>query len=123
MSDVFNFSVETSAATSDGEQSTVEHSMSPTNSDVVARIRQTRKTRRRIPNEKWEEKRPLITRLYQVERRSLNEVMQILKRDDWDPTYVKHLNPIPPPFSGFFFCYLIIRISIFAFPFLFRLQD
>lgn len=86
MSDVFNFSVETSAATSDGEQSTVEHSMSPTNSDVVARIRQTRKTRRRIPNEKWEEKRPLITRLYQVERRSLNEVMQILKRDDWDPT-------------------------------------
>lgn len=85
MSDTFSYTMDTSAATSDTEQSP-ERSVSPSNSDVVARIRQTRKTRRRIPNEKWEEKRPLITRLYQVERRSLNEVMQILKRDDWDPT-------------------------------------
>jgi hypothetical protein len=93
MSDTFSYTMDTSAATSDTEQSP-ERSISPSNSDVVARIRQTRKTRRRIPNEKWEEKRPLITRLYQVERRSLNEVMQILKRDDWDPTYVS-VSPLP----------------------------
>jgi hypothetical protein len=70
-------------------QRTVEHSTPPTHLDMIATTQKTRKTRRRIPNEKWEEQRPLITRLYQAERRSLNEVMQILKREDWDPTYVQ----------------------------------
>jgi hypothetical protein len=39
------------------------------------------KTRKRVPAEIWETKRPIITRLYQEEKRSLKEVMEIMERD------------------------------------------
>ncbi|KAH7152933.1 hypothetical protein EDB81DRAFT_649202 [Dactylonectria macrodidyma] len=37
--------------------------------------------RKRIPSQEWEKKRPIITRLYQEEKKSLKEVMDILERD------------------------------------------
>lgn len=37
--------------------------------------------RKRIPSEEWEKKRPIIARLYQEEKKSLKEVMEILERD------------------------------------------
>lgn len=37
--------------------------------------------RKRIPGEEWEAKRPIITKLYQEEKKSLKEVMDILERD------------------------------------------
>ncbi|PNH62225.1 hypothetical protein VD0002_g5778 [Verticillium dahliae] len=37
--------------------------------------------RKRVPMEVWETKRPLITRLYQEEKKSLREVMEIMERD------------------------------------------
>ncbi|KAH7309498.1 hypothetical protein B0I35DRAFT_412420 [Stachybotrys elegans] len=36
---------------------------------------------RRVPPEQWDAMRPIITRLYQEEKRPLKEVMEILKRD------------------------------------------
>ncbi|KAM0327681.1 hypothetical protein ACHAQA_005975 [Verticillium albo-atrum] len=39
------------------------------------------KMRKRVPTEVWETKRPLITRLYQEEKKSLREVMEIMERD------------------------------------------
>ena len=39
------------------------------------------KPRKRVPAEIWETKRPIITRLYQEEKRSLKEVMDIMERD------------------------------------------
>jgi len=39
------------------------------------------KSRKRVPAEIWETKRPIITRLYQEEKRSLKEVMQTMERD------------------------------------------
>lgn len=39
------------------------------------------KPRKRVPAEIWEKKRPIITRLYQEERKSLKEVMEIMERD------------------------------------------
>jgi hypothetical protein len=39
------------------------------------------KSRKRVPAEIWETKRPIITRLYQEEKRSLKEVMDIMERD------------------------------------------
>jgi hypothetical protein len=36
---------------------------------------------KRIPSEQWEAKRVLITKLYQEEKRSLKEVMDILERE------------------------------------------
>ncbi|CAM1510051.1 Fc.00g003860.m01.CDS01 [Cosmosporella sp. VM-42] len=39
------------------------------------------KSRKRIPSEEWEKKRPIIARLYQEEKKSLREVMEILQRD------------------------------------------
>lgn len=39
------------------------------------------RTRKRIPGDEWETKRPIITKLYQEERKSLKEVMEILERD------------------------------------------
>lgn len=38
-------------------------------------------TRKRIPSDQWEAKRAIITKLYQEEKRSLKEVMDILERD------------------------------------------
>lgn len=50
------------------------------------------KPHKRIPTESWEAKRPIITKLYQEERKSLKEVMEILQRDHgFKATY------IPPP--------------------------
>lgn len=47
------------------------------------------KTRKRVPAEIWEVKRPIITRLYQEEKRSLKEVMDIMERDyKFTATYV-----------------------------------
>ncbi|KAH6975446.1 hypothetical protein BKA56DRAFT_89761 [Ilyonectria sp. MPI-CAGE-AT-0026] len=37
--------------------------------------------RKRIPSQEWEKKRPIITRLYQEEKKPLKEVMEILERD------------------------------------------
>ncbi|KAI5458462.1 hypothetical protein BGZ63DRAFT_46994 [Mariannaea sp. PMI_226] len=37
--------------------------------------------RKRIPSQEWEKKRPIITRLYQEEKKSLKEVMDILERE------------------------------------------
>jgi hypothetical protein len=54
--------------------------LSTDESDVM-KMMQTRRTRRRIPNDQWEAKRALITRLYQKEKKSLKEVMDILERD------------------------------------------
>ncbi|KAF6844030.1 hypothetical protein CMUS01_01529 [Colletotrichum musicola] len=42
---------------------------------------QSSKPRKRVPAEIWETKRPIITRLYQEEKRSLKEVMEIMERD------------------------------------------
>lgn len=60
--------------------------------------------RKRIPSEEWEKKRPIIARLYQEEKKSLKEVMEILERDyQFTATYVQpflHLSPgpnCPPP--------------------------
>ncbi|KAM0283291.1 hypothetical protein ACHAQH_002587 [Verticillium albo-atrum] len=39
------------------------------------------KMRKRVPTEVWETKRPLITRLYQEEKKSLREVMEIMEKD------------------------------------------
>lgn len=39
------------------------------------------KPRKRVPAEIWETKRPIITRLYQEEKKSLKEVMEIMERD------------------------------------------
>lgn len=39
------------------------------------------KSRKRVPTEEWEAKRPIITRLYQEEKRSLKEMMAIMERD------------------------------------------
>ena len=39
------------------------------------------KSRKRIPSDEWEKKRPIIARLYQEEKKSLKEVMDILARD------------------------------------------
>lgn len=39
------------------------------------------KARKRVPTEEWEAKRPIITRLYQEEKRSLKEMMEIMERD------------------------------------------
>ncbi|KAI5456070.1 Clr5 domain-containing protein [Mariannaea sp. PMI_226] len=36
---------------------------------------------KRIPSQEWEKKRPIITRLYQQEKKSLKEVMEILERE------------------------------------------
>ncbi|RSL94817.1 hypothetical protein CEP52_012432 [Fusarium oligoseptatum] len=36
---------------------------------------------KRIPSSEWEKKRPIITRLYQEEKRPLKEVMEILQRE------------------------------------------
>ncbi|CAG9994075.1 unnamed protein product [Clonostachys byssicola] len=68
----------TPASTSDAE-STFKRKLS-VESDEMGAIQQ-RKTRKRIPSEQWEAKRPIITKLYQVEKRSLKEVMEILERD------------------------------------------
>jgi hypothetical protein len=68
----------TPASTSDAE-STFKRKLS-VESDEMGAIQQ-RKTRKRIPSEQWETKRPVITKLYQVEKRSLKEVMEILERD------------------------------------------
>jgi hypothetical protein len=36
---------------------------------------------RRIPSAEWEKKRPIITKLYQEEKRPLKEVMEVLERE------------------------------------------
>lgn len=51
--------------------------------------------RKRIPGEIWETKRPIITKLYQEEKKSLKEVMEVLERDHgFKATCVL---PISPP--------------------------
>ncbi|KAF9870765.1 hypothetical protein CkaCkLH20_11664 [Colletotrichum karsti] len=42
---------------------------------------QSAKPRKRVPAEIWETKRPIITRLYQEEKKSLKEVMEIMERE------------------------------------------
>ncbi|KZL66751.1 hypothetical protein CT0861_04456 [Colletotrichum tofieldiae] len=42
---------------------------------------QSAKPRKRVPAEIWETKRPIIARLYQEEKKSLKEVMEIMQRD------------------------------------------
>lgn len=42
---------------------------------------QPAKPRKRVPAEIWETKRPIITRLYQEEKKSLKEVMETMQRD------------------------------------------
>lgn len=37
--------------------------------------------RKRIPSAEWEKKRPVITRLYQEEKKSLKDVMETLERE------------------------------------------
>lgn len=49
--------------------------------DDTASMGSRTKIRKRVPTEIWEAKRPIITRLYQEERRSLKEVMDIMERD------------------------------------------
>lgn len=54
------------------------------------------KARKRIPSEEWEAKRPIITRLYQEEKRSLKDVMDILERDHhFKATYVLAMRKFP----------------------------
>ncbi|GKT48927.1 uncharacterized protein ColSpa_09108 [Colletotrichum spaethianum] len=56
--------------------------MSPSaEADEVASPGQSVKPRKRVPAEIWETKRPIITRLYQEEKKSLKEVMEIMQRD------------------------------------------
>ncbi|KAL0932943.1 uncharacterized protein CTRU02_211906 [Colletotrichum truncatum] len=49
--------------------------------DDMPSLGQLAKPRKRVPAEIWETKRPTITRLYQEEKRSLKEVMEIMERD------------------------------------------
>ncbi|OLN89783.1 hypothetical protein CCHL11_09500 [Colletotrichum chlorophyti] len=49
--------------------------------DDMASPGQSARPRKRVPAEVWETKRPLITRLYQEEKKSLKEVMEIMHRD------------------------------------------
>ncbi|KAK2052735.1 hypothetical protein LY76DRAFT_650348 [Colletotrichum caudatum] len=48
--------------------------------DPEASPRQSAKPSKRLPAEIWETKRPIITRLYQEENKSLKEVMEIMQR-------------------------------------------
>ncbi|KDN61966.1 hypothetical protein CSUB01_11652 [Colletotrichum sublineola] len=48
--------------------------------DVKASPGQSAKPSKRLPAEIWEAKRPIITRLYQEENKSLKEVMEIMQR-------------------------------------------
>lgn len=62
---------------------------SPTHTKDKASPSPPSKTRKRVPAEIWEVKRPIITRLYQEEKRSLKEVMDIMERDyKFTATYV-----------------------------------
>ncbi|KAJ0298536.1 hypothetical protein COL5a_011999 [Colletotrichum fioriniae] len=49
--------------------------------DEMTSSGQSAKPRKRVPAEIWEAKRPIITRLYQEEKKSLKEVMEIMQRD------------------------------------------
>lgn len=49
--------------------------------DEMTSSGQSAKPRKRVPAEIWETKRPIITRLYQEEKKSLKEVMEIMQRD------------------------------------------
>ncbi|KAL2756957.1 hypothetical protein ACRALDRAFT_1062623, partial [Sodiomyces alcalophilus JCM 7366] len=49
--------------------------------DDTASLGSQTKARKRVPTEIWEAKRPIITRLYQEEKRSLKEVMDIMERE------------------------------------------
>ena len=48
--------------------------------DVLSAI-QSRKARKRIPSDQWEAKRPIITKLYQLEKKSLKEVMRVMENE------------------------------------------
>jgi hypothetical protein len=39
------------------------------------------RARKRIPTDQWDAKRPIITKLYQEEKRPLKEVMDILEKE------------------------------------------
>ncbi|KAF7556623.1 hypothetical protein G7046_g6246 [Stylonectria norvegica] len=54
---------------------------SPDNSDDTGSSMSLCNSRKRIPSEEWEKKRPVITQLYQEEKKSLREVMEILERE------------------------------------------
>lgn len=53
----------------------------PSDSDDTGSSMPSSKSRKRIPSEDWEKKRPIIARLYQEEKKSLKDVMEILERD------------------------------------------
>jgi Clr5-like protein len=54
------------------------------------------KARKRVPTEEWESMRPIITRLYQEEKRSLKDMMLIMERDyHFVATLVVHSSPLP----------------------------
>lgn len=65
---------------SSSAEPSLKRKTSPLESEDLSAI-QARKTRKRIPSDQWEAKRPIITKLYQVEKRSLKEVMDIMERD------------------------------------------
>lgn len=68
-------------------------------SDDMA-VLQTRKTRKRIPTDQWEAKRSTITKLYQIEKRPLKEVMEIIERDHgFKATCVTGLPSLSPRFK------------------------
>lgn len=59
------------------------------------------KARKRVPTEEWESMRPIITRLYQEEKRSLKDMMLIMERDyHFVATLVVHSSPLPSVISG-----------------------
>lgn len=66
--------------TSSSESPSLKRKASSVESDDLSAT-QSRKTRKRIPSDQWEAKRPVITKLYQIEKKSLKEVMDIMEKE------------------------------------------
>jgi hypothetical protein len=62
----------------------------------------TRNSRGNLTNQDWEDHRPVIVRLYSIERRSLQEVMEAMERDyGFLATYVLLSSLVFPPYYLF----------------------
>lgn len=68
-------------ATGQSESPSPIRKTSSVESDDVLSAMQSRKSRKRIPSDQWEAKRPIITKLYQVEKKSLKEMMSIMENE------------------------------------------
>ncbi|TDZ54639.1 hypothetical protein CTRI78_v006198 [Colletotrichum trifolii] len=67
--------------TSNGALPVKRKASTDSEADDMASPGQSARPRKRVPAEIWETKRPIITRLYQEEKKSLKEVMEIMERD------------------------------------------